>query len=500
MKKIFLILLLVLLLTNISPAQNIDDALRYSQTFYSGTGTARFMSMGGAFTALGGDISTLGQNPAGLGVFRSSEFTITPQLFHFNANANFNGTSSKDFLYDFNLAQIGIVANLINNSDNENGLVSLNFGYSFNKTNNFNQNFTMESSDNTSSLADYWANISSGFTKDELSSNVPDAFLAWDTWLIDTLSGSSNQYGTVYSNYGDNPPSQYGQRMRRLISNSGYTGEHELSIGGNYANKLYFGATLGITRLSYDSQYEHMESTDAVLPSAFSKFDYNYYYSDAGTGYTLKTGIIYKPIENLRLGFAFHSPTIYHIDEVISDKISTYFTDSSVPYTSDNGSSRFNYSLTTPFRILTGIAFQIQKLALLSADYEYVDYSTAKFAETGDGYDYSQKNLDIRNGLRAASNFRLGAEFRLKNLYLRGGYGYYGKTFASGDLNDNMNYNSISCGIGFREKNIFADLGFSSLMNSQDYILYSSTAGSAMSDMNISRNIFAVTFGYKFGY
>ena len=39
--------------------------------FYGGT--ARFMSMGGAFTALGGDISTLSQNPAGIGVFRTSE-------------------------------------------------------------------------------------------------------------------------------------------------------------------------------------------------------------------------------------------------------------------------------------------------------------------------------------------------------------------------------------------------------------------------------------------
>ena len=74
-------------------AQNVDDALRYSQIFYGGT--ARFMSMGGAFTALGGDISSLSQNPAGLGVFRSSELTITPQLFHIKTNAGFNGTSSR---------------------------------------------------------------------------------------------------------------------------------------------------------------------------------------------------------------------------------------------------------------------------------------------------------------------------------------------------------------------------------------------------------------------
>src|SRR5512137_2926767 len=90
-------------------AQNVNDALRYSQIFY--TGTARFMSMGGAFTALGGDLSTLTQNPAGLGVFRSSEISVSPQLFYNNTSASFNGIS-KDYLYNFNLGQAGIVSNI----------------------------------------------------------------------------------------------------------------------------------------------------------------------------------------------------------------------------------------------------------------------------------------------------------------------------------------------------------------------------------------------------
>jgi long-subunit fatty acid transport protein len=497
MKKTGLILLFSIAVFVMSSAQNIDDALRYSQVFYSGT--ARFMSMGGAFTALGGDISTLSQNPAGLGVFRSSELTVTPQLFHFSAKAGFNGTTSKDYLYNFNLAQIGLVANIINRNQ-ETGLITLNFGYSFNRTNNLNQNIMVESNNNSSSLADYWADISNGYYKDELSANVPDAFLAWDTWLIDTLSGANTQYGTVYSNYGDNPPSVYGQNMRRLITNTGYTGEHAFSIGGNYSNKFYFGATFGVTMLNYESKYEHLESTSDVLPSSFSKFNYTFYYNNSGTGYTFKVGAIYKPIESLRIGFAFHSPTVFRIDEQVNDKISTYFTDRAEPYTSDNGTSRYNYSLTTPFRVLTGVALQIKKLALLSADYEFVDYRTAKFSETGDGYDYGQKNLDIKNGLRSTSNLRLGAEVRLSNIYLRGGYGYYGKAFAKGDLNDNLCYNSLSCGIGFREQNVFADFGFTSIMNSQNYILYDSSAGSAVSDMNLIRNMFAITIGYKFGY
>ena len=103
MKKLGLILIAVISMFTGILAQNVDDALRYSQIFYGGT--ARFMSMGGAFTALGGDISSLSQNPAGIGVFRSSEVTVTPQLFHINTAAGFNGTTS-DYLYNFNLNQI----------------------------------------------------------------------------------------------------------------------------------------------------------------------------------------------------------------------------------------------------------------------------------------------------------------------------------------------------------------------------------------------------------
>ena len=93
MKRIGLLILAISFMFQGVIAQNVDDALRYSQIFYGGT--ARFMSMGGAFTALGGDISSLSQNPAGLGVFRSSELTITPQLFNIKTTAGFNGTSTR---------------------------------------------------------------------------------------------------------------------------------------------------------------------------------------------------------------------------------------------------------------------------------------------------------------------------------------------------------------------------------------------------------------------
>lgn len=494
MKKISLIVIAFISLATISFGQNVDDALRYSQIFYGGT--ARFMSMGGAFTALGGDLSTLSQNPAGIGVFRSSEISVTPQLFHINTTSSFNGINS-DYLYDFNLNQIGIVGNIFN-KNNESGLLSLNFGYSFNRTNNLNQSIIIKGLSNSSSMADYWVDQSKGLYKDELQNNVADAYLAYDTYLIDTLSGQNYNYGTVYSNYGDNPPSIYGQSMKRLITYEGGTAEHALSIGGNYSNKIYFGATLGISRINYKSHYEHLESTDANLPSLFTNFDYTMHYENTGTGYSLKIGTIIRPIESLRIGLAFHSPTWYKINEYFYDNITSTFSDGK--YESSNSPMRYSYALTTPFRALAGVAWQIKKFGLISADYEFVDYSTARFSQTGDNYDYSQKNMDIKNTLQSANNIRLGGELRLNKLYLRGGYGYYGKAFKAGDINGNQDYTSFSFGAGFREQNVNVDFGFTNFRNSQGYLLYNSSVGSPLANLDVNRNIFTVTFGYKFGY
>jgi hypothetical protein len=499
MKRISLIIFAAFTLFNGIFAQNVEDALRYSQVFYGGT--ARFMSMGGAFTALGGDISSLSQNPAGLGVFRSSELTISPQLFHIKSSAGFNGVTS-DYLYNFNLSQAGFVSNITSNN-NESGLIALNFGYSFNKTNNLNQSIRVQGVNNTSSMADYWAGISSGYYKDELGDNVPDARLAYDAWIIDTLSGSNTEYGTVFSNYGDNTPSVYGQNMRRIISYEGYTGEHALSIGGNYSNKIFFGATLGISQLRFTSHFEHLESTEIPLASAFKNFTYTDHFEDKGTGYSLKIGAIIKPIDALRIGLAFHSPTIYHISEYFYEDITSNFTDGA-RYEYNNTPMVFRYALTTPFRVLAGAAVQIKKIALLSADYEFVDYSTAKFSETGDGYDFSEKNLIIKNSLKPTSNIRLGGELRLNKLYLRSGYGYYGKSVRAGEENENLNYHSLSFGAGFREQNLSIDFAYTNYKYSQKSVLYpldnSFTNTSVDYNLSTSKNMFTVTLGYKFGY
>jgi long-subunit fatty acid transport protein len=396
------------------------------------------------------------------------------------------------------MSQFGLVANVVSKPE---GLISFNIGYAYNKTNNLSQDILIQGISNSSSMADYWADLGNRDGGTLYSDLEGPEGIAFDAWVMDTITGSGGRgFGTVYSNYGDNPPSRYGQTIRRIIYNDGYLAENSISFGGNYSNKLYFGATFGITTLRYISHYEHLESTDVPLASQFRNFTYVDHYEDNGTGYNFKLGAIFRPVEAVRIGLAFHSPIWYKIDEYYYNDITSNFTDGG-HYEANNDPMRFNYALASPYRLLGGVGIQIKKVAILSADYEYVDYSSARFSQTGDGYDYSSKNDEIRNTLKGAHNFRFGGEYRIDKIYLRGGYGLYGKPFNENEDNADLKYNTISGGIGFRDRNFLIDFGYQNLQSSQNYVLYPVDLGvePAMASLKTTQNVFTLTFGYKFG-
>jgi hypothetical protein len=462
--RLTLATIMILALLSQAEAQNPDDALRYSQQFYSGT--ARFSAMGGAFTALGGDLSAIGLNPAATGVFRRSEFSFTPHSGYTNTLTRFTSTSD-DIRYNFSIGQFGFIMP-ITEKGSESGLVSANFGYSYNQNNNFNTNTVIRGVNSTSSMADYWASSSNGTLYTNLSGSQA---LAYDAWLIDTITGTgAMQYGTVFSRYGDQA-STYGQDVRRVISNEGSSGEHSFSLGANFNNNLFVGATLGISRFNYTGHYEHLETDRQNTIFDFNSFSYVDHFEAAGTGFNLKAGLIYIPVDFLRLGAAIHSPTIYKVREYYYDNLTSTFDDGS-RYEFSSDAFRFNYRLTTPFRAMAGAAVQIQKFALLSFDYEYLDYSITRFSNASDGYDYYNENQSIKDIYKSAHNFRAGAEYRLGSLYLRGGYGYYGKAFNAAEANSDKFHSVISAGLGIRQSNFFFDMGFSKLQSSEKYFMY----------------------------
>ncbi|MBA4322243.1 MAG: hypothetical protein C0408_05435, partial [Odoribacter sp.] len=214
-------------------------------------------------------------------------------------------------------------------------------------------------------------------------------------------------------------------------------------------------------------------------------------------GYSLKIGTIIRPVEFLRVGLAFHSPVVYRINEYFYDNITSAF-DNNDKYEFSNDPMRYRYTFTTPFRAIAGVALQIKKLAILSADYEIVDYRMSRFSNASDSYDYYNENNDIKEIYKSTSNLRLGAEFRLNTLYLRGGYSYYGKAFKPGEVNENLDHRALSFGIGMRQQNYFFDLAYTALSGTSQYFMYTDPGYLEPATIRTSKNTFVATMGFKF--
>ncbi|MBM3419945.1 MAG: hypothetical protein FJY11_02300 [Bacteroidetes bacterium] len=491
MKSRYLAAAIVIALTGVNIAgQNVDDALRYSQQFY--TGTARFSAMGGAFTALGGDLSSMVLNPAGTAVFRKTEFSFTPHIGYNKALTYFT-SSEEDFRYNFNIGQFGLVIPLVQQGS-QSGLVSLNFGYAYNMTNDFNNNIVIRGVNSTSSMADYWQTVSDGIMYTNLTGA---AGMAYDAWLIDTVAGTGGmEYATVFSRYGEETNSTYGQTVRRVINNDGFSGEHSFSIGANFNNTVFAGATLGLSRFNYTGHYEHLETDPSNAIFDFNSFSYIDHYEANGTGFNLKAGLIFLPVEFVRLGVAVHSPTIYRVNEYYYEDLTSTFDDGD-RYEFQTDAFRFDYRLTTPFRLLGGAAVQIGKSATVSFDYEMIDYSLTRFSDASDGYDYYDENSSIKDVFTRTQNLRGGAEYRIGALYLRGGYGRYGKAFSETEANSDTFQKVVSGGIGFRQAGFYFDMGFSSLTSSSKYFMYNYYNIDPVT-IEATKNTITATLGLRF--
>jgi len=502
-REIFLIAASILMLPAWLAGQNMDDALRYSRLFYQGT--ARFNGMSGAFTALGGDVSAIGLNPAAAGVFRSTEVSITPAVFFRDLNTDWNGYGSDDSYSGLTLGQAGLVSSFRTGSGK--GLTNLNLAYTFNRTNNYYRNAVIDGISNNSSMADFWALQATGYRTGELGGT---AFMAYDTYLIDTLPNYLDEYASIFSYYGETYP-EYGQKLKRVIDNSGYSNEHTIALGASLGDKVYLGAGFGITNVSYTGHYSHLESDDAQNTFDFVNFTYTDHFKATGSGWNFKLGAIVRPFESLRIGVGFTTPTIYTIDEVFYNSLSVKLDNDTPADPSDdanpvvnNEDMTYRYRVTTPYHLNAGIAYQIGNFGLISADYEFIDYATARLSKGADGYNFETENEDLASEVGATGNLRLGAEARLGPLYLRGGYSHHGSAFTEGTLNEDASSNGYSAGLGYRQDNFYIDVAMVWLNSYESYMMYpddSRAVPEYTSDpvnLNIKDKYLSVTLGLKF--
>lgn len=484
MKKQNLFFPLALLCILSASAQNDIDAMRYSQITFGGT--ARFCSMAGSMGALGGDISTLSFNPAGIAVFRKTELTITPSIFNSKTSSTYNNMNSGDRKLNFTLGNIGIVASFRLKDTNKSGWESLNFGIGFNRVANFNTRMIIQGNDAASSLLDTYVVNANGHVYSDF-----DGFstgLAWSTYLInpvDTLAGTTT-YNHVIPNHGE--------LQRQTLNKTGNMGEAVISFGGNYKGRILIGATVGFLNAKYSEEnvYEEIDEKDTI--ANFKSFSYTQNLDTKASGINFKLGVIVKATDWLRIGAAIHTPTaLYDVTDNYSSSMKSDL-EGGINYEKKSPAGSFNYSITTPFRAMGSLGFIIGKYGLVNADYEYIDYSYAQLSSSPNVF--ADVYSSIRTKYTSTSNIRIGAEGRLDPLSFRLGYALYGSPFKAGE-NKNATRTSYTAGLGFREKNYSIDFAYVLTKYSEYNYMYDATLIQPVKS-DYKNSTFMLTFGVRF--
>ena len=497
----------LLLCALLASAQREEDALRFSRLQHYGS--ARMTAMGGAFGALGGDLSTFAVNPGGIGVFRKSEVSFTSTL-------DFAKLKSGRFDHDKNTYLVGSLGFVASFTTGNAKWKYINFGFNYTNLNNFNRKGWEGghiSADN--SLIDVWKLEADGTARDNL--NPFTTSLAYDAYLLKRDPDNENMYVI---------PLADGDRMeqREYIDERGYQGEYDISVGTNYDDKLYIGATLGIQTIRFraDNMYREGVPTGEETTSLLDFFNFFQTFHTNGTRVNFKVGAIYRPVPQLRLGLAVHTPTWFGMDAYVNNNVSAFYFESPDPEDPrlDWGNYAymdFTYKLKTPWRLIASAATVLGQRAIVSLDYEYVDYTNAKFSNDGDGNDYDGYMADentyvlgtndmIKEVYRGTHNFRAGAEFRFTSTFsLRAGYSYWASPYAKGDLNSDNSLQTVSGGFGLNFGHFYADVSYLHKFTDENKYFYNYQNPSMPEPMTspevhseFRNNEFKLTLGIRF--
>ncbi|MEB0279605.1 MULTISPECIES: hypothetical protein [unclassified Mucilaginibacter] len=491
--KYILSVIAIVAFTQNTFAQYSQDAVRFSQTT-TGT-TSRIKAVGGAGTAVGGDLSNVSGNPAGLGFFTRSEFSITPGYDNNKTEANYLGNKTTTTRNNFNLNNAAIVIyNQLTKpagADKNKGWLSANYGVSFSRTNNFNQNIRYSGNNGANSINNYYASQANQFGIGAGSL----AGWAYDHQLIDSYGLATVPPSSEYR------ANNVGSTAQEAIFNrSGNQSAVDFSVGANYSNKLYLGFGLSFTDIKYNSHNTFYEDGNASvieggLPvnRAYSSA-YSQNQATTGTGFSAKLGVIYKPVEAVRLGATITSPTFYNIDDVyyegLSSKVGTNATNNNA---SDD--YQLNYNLRTPLKLAGGASVFIKNFGFITGDVEYVDYSTTHLS-SNNNYNADRKdNPDIKGLYKSAVNAHIGAEARINSFFLlRGGYGIQGDA----RKDNGSDIETTSGGIGLRFGAYYVDATYAHSTGTQNLFPYDIGAGSPAAMLRNTANNGYLTLGYRF--
>lgn len=465
---------------------DITDMLRFAQTDYT-SGSARSSAMGGAFTSLGADLSSLSINPAGLGMYQSCDVGVTFSVLSNKTNikgigAPVNNQRNSQTPMKFN--NIGIAFNVWEGSGK---LTNINLGVSYNNIASYNSTAAYEVYNQPVSIADVLINqlqdmsMFGGITQDMMNSssepfNNPQIMMSeWGSVLAyqtEVVYGESDGSYSLHRSLSDHAKTNsYLKTQTR-----GSSDDFDFSVGGNVSSILYFGASLGVRSINYSESnlYEEAYTNNTVeFPIQFMMYDQ--YVKVNGSGFNGKFGLTVRPVGGLRIGVAVHTPTYISLTKYYNADMRARFTEATGinDVTKSSAVNSYSYSYTTPAKLLAGLSYTFGNWGVISADYERVWYNGMRLKNVD--LDVAEHYKEqIKDYYKAGNNLRVGIELKPASfLAFRGGFGYSGNFLRgvddkSGELRMFDRYDSPvvyktlsgSAGFGLRFNSVYVDFAY----------------------------------------
>lgn len=474
MKKLIFLAVLLPFGSMVLGQDFVDNALLFSRT--GPAGSARILGVGGAQVALGGDFSSALSNPAGLGMYNRSEFTITPGLSFQNNSSTYFGAKTTEQKDVFHLPGLSLV--LHHETDRESGFLGGSFAVTMSRINNLNRDFRYSADNNQNSMIDYFLLDADGLTPESMlwpDDEPPGAnfftltALAYNNYLMEDVPAGSTSYRSVLSPLDEEVRTV---RQEEINEARGAQTQWSISYGANFDDKVFLGAGLGLISLRFEPRQFFTESNfrfsldPGYQPLDFFQTDESYDITGSGVNFSL--GAVYRPINFLQVGASFVSPTYYSIIDYYTARIDSYwfhFDDPDFPNSFPSQPEVYEefgepliseYRITTPLKFNTGIAF-ISKYGFITTDVEFVNYGRARYRAVERGDSFTGENDAIKGEYKNVINYKVGAEFRYDLYRLRAGFNYMADPYrVHTDIDRSIK--TFTAGAGIRTRSFFADL------------------------------------------
>ena len=498
--KQYLLLFSILSLSVLATSQTLEDAIRYNSR--DQIGTARGFGAGSSMGAIGGDFGSLASNPAGIAMFKWSEFQISPSVFVGPTTSTLtaaigderSANRTRVMLPSLSYVQVKPAGQgMMRDGDrieqrSRYGWTRSVMGFGVNRIANFNRKFAFEG-DQDYSITQLFIEQS-----DQIDPDFLDDFIggpAYDAFITTYDYGTGDYIADIDENTV--------VKKSQVVSQKGGIDELSFTFGADYANKFQVGGSVNLPIYNFKEKKQYRESIEGH--PIFNNIEYDENLKIVGSGFNMKVGAKYIISRKVHVAAAFHSPTWSNLTEEY-DTRATYdykfdpdLFPSAGPTDEASPLGEFEYTYRSPWRATGGLGVIIGKLGFLSAEAEYTQHTSSKFTIADDpGYE-NQLNEEIDFELSNTLKLRIGAEVRIKKFRLRGGVGFAENVFAS---ESGLEQNSLSLGAGIWIDRFFIDAGFRHESIDQRYSPYTLGRGpSPIVNSTLNENNIVLTFGVK---